>query len=151
MHGAFGYRSKLGKYEHVDEDELLATLSAEELRELERELVDLEPDDAVPVGHRQQDHTSPASTSAGSFSTGALPNYWDNNNHQLRQDKVTFLKVSLPFIEILWHCGPHSLTLCLCCFLDLINISTPLILFTYDVVSEPIKNPKMRLIFMTFS
>lgn len=45
----------LSKYESIDEDELLASLSAEELKELERELDDIEPDHSLPVGMRQKE------------------------------------------------------------------------------------------------
>lgn len=93
MHSTFGYRSKLDKYENVDEDKLLASLTAEELQELERELADMEPDDAVPIGLRQQDQI--ASTSTGSFSTDKLLNYWDNDGHRLLEHKVTFFNVIL--------------------------------------------------------
>lgn len=37
----FGYRRELSKYEDIDEDELLASLTEEELKELERELEDI--------------------------------------------------------------------------------------------------------------
>ncbi|XP_062403842.1 leiomodin-2-like, partial [Sardina pilchardus] len=83
---SFGYRRGLGKYEHVDEEELLATLSAEELRELERELEELEPDDAVPIGLRQRDQT--AATPTGPFSREALLKHWENQSPRLLQGNV---------------------------------------------------------------
>ncbi|XP_029288940.1 leiomodin-2-like [Cottoperca gobio] len=79
----FGYRRELKKYEEVDEDELLATLSSEELQELERELADL--DDNVPIGLRQKDQT--AKTPTGSFDRDALLKYWEDENKKLLEDK----------------------------------------------------------------
>lgn len=81
----FGYRRELKKYEEVDEDELLATLSSEELQELERELADL--DDNVPIGLRQKDQT--AKTPTGTFHRDALLKYWEEENKKLLDDKRT--------------------------------------------------------------
>ncbi|XP_071763815.2 leiomodin-2a [Centroberyx gerrardi] len=81
----FGYRRELGKYEEVDEDELLATLSSEELQELERELADLDPDDNVPIGLRQKDQT--AKTSTGGFDREALLKYWEEENKKLLEEE----------------------------------------------------------------
>lgn len=80
---AFGYRRELKKYEEVDEDELLATLSSEELQELERELVDL--DDNVPIGLRQKDQTG--KTPSGTFDRDALQKYWEDENKKLLEDQ----------------------------------------------------------------
>lgn len=41
--------------EEFDEDEILAGLSAEELKELQDEMDEIAPDDRVPVGMRQKD------------------------------------------------------------------------------------------------
>ncbi|XP_008287790.1 leiomodin-2a [Stegastes partitus] len=83
----FGYRGELKKYEEVDEDELLATLSSEELQELERELADLDPDDNIPIGLRQKDQTAKIPT--GTFDRDALLKYWDDENKkQLEDEKV---------------------------------------------------------------
>lgn len=79
----FGYRRELKKYEEVDEDELLATLSSEELQELERELVDL--DDNVPIGLRQKDQTG--KTPSGTFDRDALQKYWEDENKKLLEDQ----------------------------------------------------------------
>ncbi|XP_076589606.1 leiomodin-2a [Chaetodon auriga] len=81
----FGCRRELKKYEEVDEDELLAALSSEELQELERELVDL--DDNVPIGMRQKDQTS--ETPTGTFDRDALLKYWEEENKKLLEDKRT--------------------------------------------------------------
>eukprot|EP00062_Callorhinchus_milii_P013385 gi/632961623/ref/XP_007896857.1/ PREDICTED: leiomodin-2 [Callorhinchus milii] len=53
----FGYRHELEKYEEIDEDEILASLTSRELEELQKELDDMDPDDCVPIGLRQKDQT----------------------------------------------------------------------------------------------
>uniref|UniRef100_A0A8C7U6L0 Leiomodin-3 n=1 Tax=Oncorhynchus mykiss TaxID=8022 RepID=A0A8C7U6L0_ONCMY len=80
----FGYRKELKKYESVDEDEVLAGLSFEELQELERELADMDPDDNVPIGLRQKDQT--AKTPTGTFSREALLKYWEDETRKLLED-----------------------------------------------------------------
>ncbi|XP_011223005.2 leiomodin-2 [Ailuropoda melanoleuca] len=77
----FGYRRGLSKYESIDEDELLASLSAEELKELERELEDIEPDHRLPVGLRQKSLTE--KTPTGTFSREALMAYWEKESQKL--------------------------------------------------------------------
>ncbi|XP_055464182.1 leiomodin-2 isoform X2 [Psammomys obesus] len=77
----FGYRRGLSKYESIDEDELLASLSAEELKELERELEDIEPDRTLPVGLRQKSLTE--KTPTGNFSREALMAYWEKESQKL--------------------------------------------------------------------
>ncbi|NXF90519.1 LMOD2 protein, partial [Eubucco bourcierii] len=77
----FGYRRELSKYEDVDEDELLASLTEEELKELERELEDIEPDRNLPVGQRQKSLTE--KTPTGTFSREALMAYWENETRKL--------------------------------------------------------------------
>lgn len=75
----FGYHRELKKYEEVDEDELLSSLSSEELQELEKELADL--DDHIPVGMRQKDQTTKMPT--GVFDREALLRYWEDENTNL--------------------------------------------------------------------
>ncbi|OBS83541.1 hypothetical protein A6R68_22469 [Neotoma lepida] len=77
----FGYRRGLSKYESIDEDELLASLSAEELKELERELEDIEPDRNLPVGMRQKSLTE--KTPTANFSREALMAYWEKESQKL--------------------------------------------------------------------
>lgn len=77
----FGYRRGLSKYESIDEDELLASLTAEELKELERELDDIEPDRSLPVGQRQKSLTE--KTPTGTFSREALMAYWEKESQKL--------------------------------------------------------------------
>lgn len=81
----FGYRRELSKYEELDEDELLASLTAEELQELEKELVDIEPDDKVPIGLRQRDQT--VKTPTGTFSREALLKYWEKETRQILENE----------------------------------------------------------------
>uniref|UniRef100_A0A3B4BL97 WH2 domain-containing protein n=1 Tax=Periophthalmus magnuspinnatus TaxID=409849 RepID=A0A3B4BL97_9GOBI len=82
----FGYRRELSKYEDIDEDELLASLSPEELAELEKELVDIDPDTNVPIGLRQRDQTD--KTPTGTFSREALMKYWENETRRLLEDEI---------------------------------------------------------------
>uniref|UniRef100_A0A8D0LBK6 Leiomodin 2 n=1 Tax=Sphenodon punctatus TaxID=8508 RepID=A0A8D0LBK6_SPHPU len=77
----FGYRRELSKYEEIDEDELLASLTEEELKELERELEDIEPDRNLPVGQRQKSLTE--KTPTGTFSREALMAYWERETRKL--------------------------------------------------------------------
>ncbi|XP_004386608.1 leiomodin-2, partial [Trichechus manatus latirostris] len=77
----FGYRRGLSKYESIDEDELLASLTPEELKELERELEDIEPDHSLPVGLRQKSLTE--KTPTGTFSREALMAYWEKESRKL--------------------------------------------------------------------
>ncbi|KAK5876945.1 hypothetical protein CesoFtcFv8_026245 [Champsocephalus esox] len=81
-----GYRRELSKYEDVDEDELLASLSPEELAELEKELVDIDPDANVPIGLRQKDQTD--KTPTGTFSREALMKYWENETQRILEDEI---------------------------------------------------------------
>ncbi|KAJ3612313.1 hypothetical protein NHX12_020589, partial [Muraenolepis orangiensis] len=82
----FGYRRELSKYEDVDEDELLASLSPEELAELEKELSDIDPDANVPTGLRQRDQTD--KTPTGTFSRDALMKYWECETRKLMEDEI---------------------------------------------------------------
>ncbi|NWZ31414.1 TMOD1 protein, partial [Asarcornis scutulata] len=52
------YRKELEKYRDLDEDKILGTLTEEELRQLENDLEELDPDNALlPAGLRQRDQT----------------------------------------------------------------------------------------------
>lgn len=83
----FGYRKELHKYEDIDEDELLASLTSEELKELERELEDIDPDSNVPIGLRQKDQTE--KTPTGTFSREALLKYWESETKKLLENERT--------------------------------------------------------------
>lgn len=82
----FGYRREISKYEDIDEDELLASLSPEELQELERELDDIEPDHNLPVGMRQKSLTEKSPTV--NFSREALMAYWEKETKKLLENEI---------------------------------------------------------------
>uniref|UniRef100_A0A672K9M1 Leiomodin 2 (cardiac) a n=1 Tax=Sinocyclocheilus grahami TaxID=75366 RepID=A0A672K9M1_SINGR len=90
----FGYHKQLGKYEDIDEDELLASLTNEEIQELEKVMAEIEPDMNIPTGLRQEDQTAKQPT--GTFCREALLKYWENETHRLLElgDKVvsSFIK-----------------------------------------------------------
>ncbi|XP_069793186.1 leiomodin-3 [Narcine bancroftii] len=71
----------------LDDDEILATLSAEELKQLQSEMEDLDPDPHVPLGHRQKDHTERAPT--GSFDHRSLIEYlyWEKESSRLLEEE----------------------------------------------------------------
>lgn len=76
----------------MDEDELLASLSVEEIQELEQELDDLDPDTNIPIGLRQRDQT--ARTPEGAFNREALLKYWEEENKKLIWDEREEIKPS---------------------------------------------------------
>ncbi|XP_048403235.1 leiomodin-3 [Stegostoma tigrinum] len=71
----------------LDEDEILATLSPEELKQLQNEMEDLDPDPLVPLGQRQKDHTEKAPT--GSFDHRSLIDYlyWEKESSRLLEEE----------------------------------------------------------------
>ncbi|XP_067908406.1 leiomodin-3 [Heterodontus francisci] len=71
----------------LDEDEILATLSPEELKQLQNEMEDLDPDPLVPLGLRQKDHTEKAPT--GSFDHRSLIDYlyWEKESSRLLEEE----------------------------------------------------------------
>ncbi|XP_067855920.1 leiomodin-2-like [Heptranchias perlo] len=77
----FGYRKELAKYEDIDEDEILTSLTSDELKQLERELEDMDPNEYVPIGLRQKDQTD--KTPQGTFSREALMAYWEHETQKL--------------------------------------------------------------------
>ncbi|XP_065147193.1 leiomodin-2a [Paramisgurnus dabryanus] len=70
----FGYP----KDEDIDEDELLSSLTGEELQELEK-IMAIESDE-ISAGLRQDDQTSRRAT--GTFSRDALLKYWENESNR---------------------------------------------------------------------
>ncbi|XP_032376389.1 leiomodin-3 [Etheostoma spectabile] len=76
--------------EDIDEDELLAMLSPEELKELQSEMdVIIAPDERVPVGQRQKDQTEKPPT--GTFDHRSLVGYlyWEKeSNRMLEEERV---------------------------------------------------------------
>ncbi|XP_056308137.1 leiomodin-2a [Danio aesculapii] len=81
-----GYRKGLGKYEEIDEDELLASLTSEELQELEKVMAEMEPDENIPIGLRQEDQTT--KKSKGTFCRESLLKYWEDETERLLKDSM---------------------------------------------------------------
>lgn len=73
--------------EEIDEDEILAGLSAEELKELQSEMEEIAPDDRVPVGMRQKDQTDKPPT--GSFDHRSLVEYmyWEKESKRMLDEE----------------------------------------------------------------
>ncbi|CAL8367396.1 unnamed protein product [Lota lota] len=74
--------------EDIDEDELLAMLSPEELRELQSEMdIIIAPDERVPVGQRQKDQTEKPPT--GSFDHRSLVDYlyWEKESKRMLDEE----------------------------------------------------------------
>ncbi|XP_076136152.1 tropomodulin-4 isoform X2 [Alosa pseudoharengus] len=75
----------------IDEDAILKGLSAEELEQLECELQDLDPENAMlPAGYRQRDQTKKSPT--GNFDRDALLDHLEKQalDHKDRDDLVPF-------------------------------------------------------------
>lgn len=74
--------------EDIDEDELLAMLSPEELKELQSEMdVIIAPDESVPVGQRQKDQTE--KTPTGTFDHRSLVGYlyWEKESKRMLEEE----------------------------------------------------------------
>jgi len=74
--------------EDIDEDELLAMLSPEELRELQSEMdIIIAPDERVPVGQRQKDQTEKPPT--GTFDHRSLVDYlyWEKESQRMVEEE----------------------------------------------------------------
>lgn len=73
--------------EEIDEDEILAGLSAEELKQLQSEMDDIAPDERVPVGMRQRDQTDKPPT--GSFDHRSLVEYlyWEKESKRMLEEE----------------------------------------------------------------
>ncbi|KAM3872527.1 leiomodin-3 [Diretmus argenteus] len=74
--------------EDIDEDELLAMLSPEELQELQSEMdVIIAPDERVPVGQRQKDQTE--KTPTGTFDHRSLVDYlyWEKEAKRMLEEE----------------------------------------------------------------
>ncbi|CAL1606601.1 unnamed protein product [Knipowitschia caucasica] len=74
--------------EDIDEDELLAMLSPEELKELQSEMdVMIAPDENVPVGQRQKDQTEKPPT--GTFDHRSLVDYmyWEKESKRMLEEE----------------------------------------------------------------
>ncbi|NXY85672.1 TMOD1 protein, partial [Alcedo cyanopectus] len=85
------YRKELEKYRDLDEDKILGALTEEELRKLENELEELDPDNALlPAGLRQRDQTQKPPT--GPFKREELMAHLEKQakNVKDREDLVPF-------------------------------------------------------------
>uniref|UniRef100_A0A9J8C4Z4 Leiomodin-3 n=1 Tax=Cyprinus carpio carpio TaxID=630221 RepID=A0A9J8C4Z4_CYPCA len=73
--------------EEIDEDEILAGLSAEELKQLQSEMEEIAPDERVPVGMRQKDQTDKPPT--GSFDHRSLVEYlyWEKESKRMLEEE----------------------------------------------------------------
>uniref|UniRef100_A0A8C4ZYZ1 Tropomodulin 2 n=1 Tax=Gadus morhua TaxID=8049 RepID=A0A8C4ZYZ1_GADMO len=85
------YKKDLGKYKDLDEDEILNNLSAEELKQLETALEDMDPENALlPASMRQKDQTGKKAT--GNFDRDGLLTYLEKEamEYKDRDDVVPF-------------------------------------------------------------
>lgn len=74
--------------EEINEDEILAMLSPEELKELQSEMdVLIAPDESVPVGQRQKDQTE--KTPTGTFDHRSLVDYlyWEKESKRMLEEE----------------------------------------------------------------
>ncbi|XP_056091301.1 leiomodin-3 [Rhinichthys klamathensis goyatoka] len=73
--------------EEIDEDEILAGLSTEELKQLQSEMEEIAPDERVPVGMRQRDQTDKPPT--GSFDHRSLVEYmyWEKESKRMLDEE----------------------------------------------------------------
>ncbi|XP_054466492.1 tropomodulin-2 [Anoplopoma fimbria] len=88
---ALSFKKDLEKYKEIDEDEILNKLSAEELKQLETALEEMDPENALlPAGLRQKDHTTKQDT--GSFNRDGLLKYLEKEamEYKDREDVVPF-------------------------------------------------------------
>ncbi|KAG8557101.1 hypothetical protein GDO81_018332 [Engystomops pustulosus] len=74
-------------FEDIDEDQILANLSPEELKELQSEMEVLAPDPKVPVGMIQKDQTEKAPT--GQFDHRSLIDYlhWEKESKRMLEEE----------------------------------------------------------------
>uniref|UniRef100_A0A7N9B1S5 Tropomodulin 2 n=1 Tax=Mastacembelus armatus TaxID=205130 RepID=A0A7N9B1S5_9TELE len=88
---ALSYKKDLDKYKDLDEDEILNKLSAEELKQLETALEEMDPENALlPAGLRQKDQTAKKAT--GTFDRERLLKYLEKEamEYKDREDVVPF-------------------------------------------------------------
>ncbi|KAM4592549.1 tropomodulin-2 [Odontesthes bonariensis] len=88
---ALSYKKDLDKYKDLDEDEILNKLSAEELKQLETALEEMDPENALlPAGLRQKDQT--VKTATGQFNRDGLLKYLEKEamEYKDREDVVPF-------------------------------------------------------------
>ncbi|XP_029948713.1 tropomodulin-2 [Salarias fasciatus] len=88
---ALPFKKDLEKYKDLDEDEILSKLSADELKQLESALEEMDPENALlPAGLRQKDQTSKGAT--GPFDRESLLKYLEKEamEYKDREDYVPF-------------------------------------------------------------
>ncbi|KQL59297.1 hypothetical protein AAES_22705 [Amazona aestiva] len=95
------YRQELEKYRDIDEDKILRELSAEELEQLDTELMEMDPENVLlPAGLRQRDQTHKSPT--GPLDREALLQHLEKQALEAaeRQDLVPFTgeKKGKPFV-----------------------------------------------------
>uniref|UniRef100_A0AAZ3PRD5 Leiomodin-3 n=1 Tax=Oncorhynchus tshawytscha TaxID=74940 RepID=A0AAZ3PRD5_ONCTS len=73
--------------EDIDEDDILSKLSPEELKELQKEMDVIAPDERVPVGQRQKSQTE--KTPTGSFDHRGLVDYlyWEKESKRMLEEE----------------------------------------------------------------
>ncbi|EAW53465.1 tropomodulin-4 [Pongo pygmaeus] len=96
------YQKELEKYRDIDEDEILRTLSPEELEQLDCELQEMDPENMLlPAGLRQRDQTKKSPT--GPLDREALLQYLEQQALEVkeRDDLVPFTgeKKGKPYIQ----------------------------------------------------
>lgn len=96
------YQKELEKYRDIDEDEILKTLSPEELEQLDCELQEMDPENMLlPAGLRQRDQTKKSPT--GPLDREALLQYLEQQALEVkeRDDLVPFTgeKKGKPYIQ----------------------------------------------------
>ncbi|XP_035202306.1 tropomodulin-4 [Oxyura jamaicensis] len=95
------YRQELEKYRDIDEDKILRELSAEELEQLDTELMEMDPENVLlPAGLRQRDQTQKSPT--GPLDREALLQHLEKQALEAgeREDLVPFTgeKKGKPFV-----------------------------------------------------
>ncbi|XP_031464032.1 tropomodulin-4 isoform X3 [Phasianus colchicus] len=95
------YRQELEKYRDIDEDKILQELSAEELEQLDTELLEMDPENVLlPAGLRQRDQTQKSPT--GPLDREALLQHLEKQALEAkeREDLVPFTgeKKGKPFV-----------------------------------------------------
>ncbi|KAJ8247854.1 hypothetical protein GJAV_G00251260 [Gymnothorax javanicus] len=88
---ALPFKKEMEKYKDINEDEILDNLSAEELKQLESALEDMDPENALlPAGLRQKDQTTKSAT--GRFDRDRLLKYLEKEAlaYKDRDDVVPF-------------------------------------------------------------
>uniref|UniRef100_A0A8C6WPW9 Tropomodulin 2 n=1 Tax=Neogobius melanostomus TaxID=47308 RepID=A0A8C6WPW9_9GOBI len=88
---ALDFKKELDKYKDLDEDEILSKLSADELKQLESALEEMDPENALlPAGMRQKDQTVKKDT--GPFNRESLMKYLEKEamEYKDRDDILPF-------------------------------------------------------------